>query len=80
MRVVATAPIPGIIMPSFPVAGWVGAAGWVAEEVLDMLGDPYSALNFRDTAFPGCCEARNSSMGQVAKGRKCMTDIGLRQR
>lgn len=58
----------------------MGAAGWVAEEALDMLGDPCSALNFRDTAFPGCCEARSSSMGQAANGRKYMTGNGLRQR
>src|SRR5580704_12363513 len=37
MRVVATAPMPGIITPSFPVAGLMLAASWLAEPVVDML-------------------------------------------
>src|ERR1700734_3979231 len=38
MRVVATAPIPGIMMPSFPVAGLMLAAEFVAAAGFDMLG------------------------------------------
>ncbi len=38
MRVVATAPIPGIMMPSFPVAGLMLAAACVAASGVDMLG------------------------------------------
>src|SRR5579871_51873 len=37
IRVVATAPMPGIMTPSFPVAGLMLAASWLAEPVVDML-------------------------------------------
>ncbi|WP_433970095.1 hypothetical protein [Tunturiibacter gelidiferens] len=38
MRVVATAPMPGIMTPSFPVAGLMDAASCVAAGGVDILG------------------------------------------
>lgn len=49
MRVVATAPMPGIMMPSFPVWGLMLAASWVAELGVDDIVEavPFCAAIFR---------------------------------
>jgi hypothetical protein len=46
MRVVATAPMPGIMTPSFPVAGLMLAAASVAAPGVDMLGDTLLYYDF----------------------------------
>src|SRR6202045_2081501 len=47
MRVVATAPMPGIMMPSFPVAGlMLAASSLLAAPGVDMLGSTLLWFNF----------------------------------
>src|SRR5882724_13714967 len=46
MRVVATAPIPGIMIPNFPFAGLISAALGVAAPGVDMLDRTFLQNNF----------------------------------
>src|SRR5439155_19823693 len=46
MSVVATAPMPGIITPNFPVAGLILAAASVAARGVDMLGNTLLCCDF----------------------------------
>jgi hypothetical protein len=46
MSVVATAPMPGIMTPNFPIAGLMLAAASVAAPGVDMLGGTLLSFDF----------------------------------